>query len=248
MSMHLNNTLVSIITISYNSEKTIARSIESVINSSYKNIELIIIDNESSDLTLKIINDYCEKSKIIKVISESDFGISDAFNKGLHNSNGSLIGILNSDDWYDYNSIENAVDQYKNGHNVIMGDIIKAGKRYSSSLRKFNLKMSVMHPSCFISTSVYKSIGEYNLSYKIAMDYDLFVRIYKSDRVNIKYSKNVLTNMSPDGISNLGLSNKLKSIRECRDIQLHYKLNSNMLSNFYYILRYVSMFIKHYLV
>tara|TARA_B100000787_G_scaffold75282_1_gene55466 strand:- start:6498 stop:7238 length:741 start_codon:yes stop_codon:yes gene_type:complete len=246
--MHSNKTLVSIITISYNSEKTIARSIESVINSSHKNIELIIIDNKSSDLTLKIINNYRKKSKIIKVISESDLGISDAFNKGLHNSNGSLIGILNSDDWYDYNSIENAVNQYKNGYNVVMGDIIKAGKRYSSSLIKFNLKMTVMHPSCFISASAYKSIGEYNLSYKIAMDYDLFVRIYNSDHVNIKYSKNVLTNMSPDGISNLGLSNKLKSIRECRDIQLHYKLNSNMFSNFYYMLRYVSMYIKYYLV
>lgn len=87
---------ISIITITYNSEKTIEETILSIINQNYQNIEYIIIDGGSKDNTLNIINKY--KTKISKVISEPDNGISDAFNKGIREATGDIIGIINSDD------------------------------------------------------------------------------------------------------------------------------------------------------
>ena len=93
----LSKPLISIITVCYNSEKTIERSIQSIINQSYKNIEFIIIDGSSSDNTLEIIDKYKEMISI--KISEKDSGIYDAFNKGLNICNGDLIGFVNSDDY-----------------------------------------------------------------------------------------------------------------------------------------------------
>ena len=88
--------LITIITVCYNSEKTISKTIESIIAQKYKNIEFIIIDGKSTDQTMKIIHKY--KNYVAKIISEKDYGIYDAFNKGLTLCNGDLIGFVNSDD------------------------------------------------------------------------------------------------------------------------------------------------------
>ena len=102
--------LVSIITVCYNSEKTISKTIESIINQTYKNIEFIIIDGKSDDKTLEIIDNY--KNNISKIISEKDNGIYDAFNKGLNICNGDLIGFVNSDDILTPNALEILVKYY----------------------------------------------------------------------------------------------------------------------------------------
>ena len=105
-----SNPLISIITVCYNSEKTISRTIESIINQTYKNIEYIIIDGKSDDKTLEIIDNY--KNNISKIISEKDNGIYDAFNKGLNICNGDLIGFVNSDDILTPNALEILVKYY----------------------------------------------------------------------------------------------------------------------------------------
>jgi len=102
----MKDILVSIITPCLNSKKTIRKTIESVINQTYKNIEYIIVDGESTDGTIEIINEYREKYKdCIKFISEKDNGIYDAMNKGIKLCSGSLIGIINSDDYYETNAV-----------------------------------------------------------------------------------------------------------------------------------------------
>ena len=110
---------VSIITTSFNSEKTILETIESVNNQTYSNIEHIFIDGLSTDNTLDIINENSKRSKII--ISEKDNGIYDAMNKGILNSSGDIICILNSDDiYYDKNSVEILIDNLtsNNKHDI----------------------------------------------------------------------------------------------------------------------------------
>ena len=98
---------VSIITISYNSSKTIKETLDSVINQTYKNFQHIIIDGGSEDETLNICKKYLH---IYKIISEKDKGVYDAFNKGLKIANGEIIGFLNSDDiFYDENSLKTIV-------------------------------------------------------------------------------------------------------------------------------------------
>ncbi len=108
--------LVSIITVCLNSEKTIEQTIQSVINQTYPNIEYIIIDGKSTDRTLEIIDKY--KGKISILVSESDEGIYDAMNKGLKLATGELIGIINSDDWYESDAVETIVNSFLADRNV----------------------------------------------------------------------------------------------------------------------------------
>ena len=107
--MNVVNPLVSIITISYNSQKTIHSTLESILKQTYTNIEYLIIDGNSTDSTIAIIDTYLtefHRNGIqVKVISEKDKGIADAWNKGLKMATGDIIGILNSDDWYDENAV-----------------------------------------------------------------------------------------------------------------------------------------------
>ena len=116
---------VSIITTSFNSEKTILETIESVNNQTYSNIEHIFIDGLSTDNTLDIINENSKRSKII--ISEKDNGIYDAMNKGILNSSGDIICILNSDDiYYDKNSVEILIDNLtsNNKHDIFFSNML----------------------------------------------------------------------------------------------------------------------------
>ena len=98
------NPKISIITVTKNSEEFIERNILSIIDQSYKNYEHIIIDGNSSDKTMKIVNKY--KDKISKIISENDDGLYDAMNKGIANVTGDIIGILNSDDYFYTNALK----------------------------------------------------------------------------------------------------------------------------------------------
>ena len=103
---------VSIITVVKNNEDKIEKCINSVINQSYKDIEYIIIDGNSSDNTKSIIQKY--KNQIDILLSEKDNGIWDAMNKGINLATGDIIGFLNSDDVYYPNALQTVVDYFKN--------------------------------------------------------------------------------------------------------------------------------------
>ncbi|WP_418965060.1 glycosyltransferase, partial [Cetobacterium sp.] len=109
----MNDILVSIVTVAYNSSKTIEKTIESVLNQSYKNIEYIIVDGESKDNTLEIIKKFQKNFENrgikYKFISEKDNGIYDAMNKGISMCQGELVGMINSDDWYELDAVQNIV-------------------------------------------------------------------------------------------------------------------------------------------
>ena len=114
---------VSIITVVYNNQKTIAQAIQSVLNQDYTQIEYIVVDGASTDETLRIVQDY--QDKIYKFISEPDRGIYDAMNKGLKLATGDIIGILNSDDFYNNNHIiSQVVDEFKHKNvDLVFGDV-----------------------------------------------------------------------------------------------------------------------------
>ena len=108
---------VSIITVCFNSSKTIESTLNSVLTQSYKNIEHLIIDGKSTDGTVEILKNYPFKNK--KIISEKDNGLYDAINKGLKLATGEIIAILNSDDIYhSYLTIEKIVDEINKYKNV----------------------------------------------------------------------------------------------------------------------------------
>lgn len=185
------NILVSIITPCLNSEKTIRDTISSVLNQSYNNIEYIIVDGGSKDSTLEIIEEYiplfCGR---MRYISEEDQGIYNAMNKGIRLSHGQLIGIINSDDFYEKNAIQLAVGSMTDDrYQLIYG--------YCRILDKHDRTISVnrvshrdvfaktfQHPTCFVTRKTYCRYGLFHEHYKVAADCDLIYRLYRN---NVKF-------------------------------------------------------------
>lgn len=224
---------VSLITVSFNSEKTIRDTIESVLSQNYKFIEYIVIDGGSTDSTLDIINDYKEKIQV--VVSESDSGIYDAMNKGVMLSSGDVIGVINSDDFYpDSNVISTVVKVFKEDDNseLVLGgidfvkntDLNNSVRRYSSKyFMPWMMRFGIMppHPAAFIKKTAYDRIGKYKLNYKIAADFDLLLRLLKVDKSPYAKLDRVCVRMRLGGVSTEGLSSFkvisneiLKSLKE----------------------------------
>jgi glycosyltransferase involved in cell wall biosynthesis len=120
----MNKPLISIITVCYNSVKTIEETIQSVLAQDYPAIEYIIVDGGSKDGTLDVIYQY--KHKISQIISEPDNGIYDAMNKGIHLAKGNVVGLLNADDIYANNKVISAIMQVMSDPNseACYGDLI----------------------------------------------------------------------------------------------------------------------------
>ena len=144
---------VSIITVCYNSAATIRRTIESVLHQTYTDIEYIIVDGMSNDGTLEIINEFQDIfENRIKLISEPDRGIYDAMNKGIRIATGALIGILNSDDFYESAAVEHMVySMTEEKYQILYGFMrtVKNGDEYTigRSSHKFLREGMIGHPA-----------------------------------------------------------------------------------------------------
>lgn len=190
MQKNSSDLKVSIVTVCFNSEKYIERTIRSVIAQTYPNIEYIIIDGGSRDATLKIIEKYRKDIGIF--ISEPDKGIYDAQNKGIKLTSGNLIGILNSDDrFYDSSVVEKVVSFFKkNNVDFIYGNMLCFNpqnsevylKRFPSKLKKrYFLRGPLGHCATFFHRVCFEKSGYYDTSYIISSDYDWYLKaLYKN--------------------------------------------------------------------
>lgn len=221
------NLLISIITVCYNSISTIEKTILSVINQSYQNIEYIVIDGGSTDGTVDIIKKY--EKYITYWVSESDKGIYDAINKGILIAKGDVIGLINADDWYESDAISKCMVFYKEQDiDVLYGNMrfIRFNGRKdiiipSTNLKKLKSEMIICHPASFITKNAYNKWGLYNDTYKIAGDYELIVRMYlkgaKFKKINV-----LISNFTEGGISsNFTLKNffENKKVRKEHNLQ-----------------------------
>ncbi|WP_299666363.1 glycosyltransferase family 2 protein [uncultured Polaribacter sp.] len=206
---------ISIITVCYNSEKTIEKTFKSVRDQTYKNIEYIVVDGNSSDNTLNLIADY--KEIISNHISEKDKGLYDAMNKGIALATGDVVGILNSDDiFFDDNVLENVAKLHKeNDIEASVGNIIQfneAGKivrKYSAknwNPEKLKIGFMPAHPAIFFDRKLFEKYGNYQLDFIIGADYELITRFFLKHDITWKFSDITTTSMLIGGLSSSGIS------------------------------------------
>ena len=216
---------VTVITINFNGARSLEKTILSVLEQSYPNIEYIIIDGGSTNGSLPIIKKY--ETKIARWISEPDGGVSDAFNKGIALASGEWIGILNSDDWYEKQALENMVlaAQKNPAAEVIHGNLQiwnqdKKGMYISPDdhLKNIEVDMIFNHPASFVKKSAYQKYGVFETGYKRAMDYDLFLRFYKHG-AQFFHLNFWVANMNLGGISD---RHWVKASQEVLRSQLHH--------------------------
>lgn len=223
---------VTIITVTFNSAYTISSTLESIRRQTYPNIEHIVVDGNSTDDTLDIVNRY---PHVARCISERDNGIYDAMNKGLQLATGDIIGILNSDDVYnDDEVIEKVVGLFrKEKTDSVYGDLqyvdpanmTRVLRQWiSGKFKRTKFKFGWMppHPTFFVKKEVYQEAGLFNQALRSAADYELMLRVLYKFRFTTAYLPEVLVKMRAGGSSNGALRKRLVANREDR---LAWKLN-----------------------
>lgn len=223
---------ISIITVSFNAEKTIHSTLESVVSQTYSNIEHIVVDGASRDNTMTIVAKF--RDHLTHVISEPDKGIYDAMNKGLTLASGDIICFLNADDIYAQTTTLSTIVQLMSANNLdaLISDIEffradaphKALRRYKSKyFRPDRLAFGWMpaHPGLFLHRRVYEQYGLFRTDLRIAGDFDFIARIFSKNTLNYDYYPQVTVRMLIGGISTGGLRNTIVLNKEvlqvCRD-------------------------------
>lgn len=231
---------VSIITVCYNSAATIRRTIESVLQQTYRDIEYIIVDGASSDETLSIAKEYQGVfGERLKLISEPDKGIYDAMNKGIGLSSGILIGILNSDDFYEPMAVEYMVSSMTDEkYQILYGFMrcLKGGVECSIDRwsHKFLCDSMIGHPASFVTKAVYDDFGYFDTQYISVADYDFMLRMSKISEVQFHPIDYLIANFSVGGMCStrvawldllkLRKNYKMISVRDYRKEMLKDKL------------------------
>jgi glycosyltransferase involved in cell wall biosynthesis len=215
----VRNLKVSLVTVTYNSDTTIKRCIESVIAQDYDNIEYIIIDGGSTDQTLDIISKY--RQHIAVFVSEPDGGIYDAMNKGIKFATGDIVGTLNSDDVFAGSDIlsciassfnENVSIVYGNLNYVNpQGNIVRKWRAGGYKYGAFNWGWMPPHPTFYCKVSLFSRFGLYDLEYGTAADFELMLRFMHKNKIGAFYLDKLIINMELGGVSNKSVLHRLKA-------------------------------------
>jgi len=224
--------LISIITVSFNSEKTIERTLKSVAAQTYKNVEHIVIDGASTDGTVACISKHVDA--ISYFCSEPDAGLYDAINKGLHIAKGDVIGLMHSDDFFaDDGILAEIAEQFARGNvDGVYGDAAffrphspdKTLRLYSSarfSPDRLSGGWMPAHTTLYLRRAMYERLGLFKTGYAIAADFDFVCRLFLQRDICVRYLPKVLVKMQSGGVSTSGWRAKLllnqEVLRACRE-------------------------------
>ncbi len=222
---------VSIITVCYNAQAFIENAIKSVVSQTYDNIEYIIVDGNSTDGTMDIVNRY--KAKIAKVVSEKDNGIYDAMNKGVKMSSGDIIYFLGADDTlYDNNVIFDIAVEFNKDLDIdlIYGKVmyrkvdgtgvpesnLPHNKNYQVKNKNDLMYNGICHQAIFAKKCLFERAGYFNTRYKICADFNWLVSVFGYQGLGVTYIDRYIANYSDQGFSAESCqSQKLERERAC---------------------------------
>jgi len=201
---------ISVITAAYNSQATIASTIESFLGQTHPDKEMLVIDGASKDDTLKVVESFgCNQ---IRVVSEEDSGVFDAMNKGLHLFEGDAVGFLNSDDTFHDAGVLGDIAAAMSDADIVYGDIKMVidhrTKRLIRSWRggkfgrySYQLGWGPPHPAFYMRRAVAERVGDYDLSYTTTADYDYMLRALALNDFRVRYLPRVIADFAMGGIS-----------------------------------------------
>lgn len=241
---------LSIITVTYNSERTLRDTMESILSQTFQDFEYIIVDGSSKDATLDIIREYepLFRGKM-RYVSEPDKGIYDAMNKGFAMATGDVIGILNSDDFFTSDDVLQAVVDgfageyvdavYADIHYVNTDDLTKCVRYYSSSVfRPWMMRFGMIpaHPSFYCRKVVYGQYGFFDTNYRIAADFEILLRLIFIHRIRTRYVRKDFVTMRLGGASTTGYGSWSLIMKEHLQIMKQHGVVTN---RFLLSLRYI---------
>lgn len=223
--------VVSIVTVCFNSVKTLGQTIESVLAQDYPRIEHIVVDGGSTDGTIEIMREYA--GKVAVFITERDRGIYDAMNKGIGRASGQIVGMLNSDDVYmDSRVISELIAALSAaGSDAVFADLVYVDQDGGGRVRRyydsggwrpsrFRYGWMPAHPTFFIKREWYEHCGLFSLDYRIAADFEMLVRLLHRGGASFTHVPRAVVKMRVGGVSTRGLRHSLllnrEIVRACR--------------------------------
>jgi glycosyltransferase involved in cell wall biosynthesis len=219
------NIKISIITVTWNCAKTLPDCLASVASQNYANREHIIVDGESTDGTIEVINQHIDQIAVFK--SEGDKGIYDALNKGLKLATGNVVGFLHADDFFASAAALSKIAQtfedptvcavYGDLEYVSQQDTSKVIRRWQSKpFNRLDLGWGWMpaHPTLYVRRDWYTKIGGFDISYRIAADYLSILKLFTQSGFKTEYIPNVLVTMRLGGASNKSIKAIFKKSEE----------------------------------
>lgn len=229
----------SIITVCYNAEKSIEKTIKSVLAQSFNDYEYIIIDGKSKDSTVSIAEKYSVLFQgRLTILSEEDAGIYDAMNKGIQKAKGTYLIFINADDELCEGvlaKVDEITRKNENYYDIIYGDSVNVYRTGSSvtekikkaidsiTLRSLNKGMGVVHQSIFTHRRVFTDVGSFNLEYTIGADWDFIIRCVKKQK-SFYYINFPVSKFATDGISSKIHNRQRHLIRKNNGLYKHFDI------------------------
>lgn len=236
---------ISLITVTYNSSKTLSATLSSVLFQTYSDIEYIVVDGLSEDNTVSIIEEYSHLfAGRLRFLSEPDKGIYDAMNKGIQMATGDIIGILNSDDLLmDDDVLKDIALAFDDKTDAICGNlyfvdvndvnhVVRIWK--GSPYRSFTKGWHPAHPTFYARRQVYEKYGAFDITFDLSADFELMLRLIEKYHICIKYVDRYMVKMRVGGESTGSIQNIIKGNK---NIIKAFKKNGVSVSLFYPIIR-----------
>jgi glycosyltransferase involved in cell wall biosynthesis len=223
---------ITVITVCYNSAKTIGETLQSVRDQTYENIEHIVVDGGSTDGTLEVVA--IEGGHVVELVSEKDNGIYDAMNKGIQLATGDVVAFLNADDFYKDTEVLARVTRVMQTEQLdaLYGDVefFRPGQQNSVARRYNSGRFTAgrlgwgwmpAHPALFVRRALFDRYGMFRTDYRIAGDFEFIARVFKHPELRHRHLPESLVRMQLGGISTSGWRATLQLNREmmraCRE-------------------------------